>query len=282
MKKQIFIIMALLVVLTLACNLSTNSPASPTQSQSQPVEIVPSGESQPSGQDQPTTNPSSPQVAPTVVSQPVSIKEGLASLNSYKLSVSLVTSSEPDPKSSTSIVIDVQHSSDQDATYTHMTNTSQNNAEEPDVSENNIYTIGNDQCSGSKEDWDWQSIAANQKEMQDLMVDMFSITPVIENPQFVGEETINNIPSNHFTFMVSGLGVKSGAEVTANQGEYWLAIDGRYIVRYTLVTETRGGPNSQIIHLEAHIELTDINQPVSIAFPQLCIDAKNATPTPEP
>jgi acyl-CoA hydrolase len=112
--------------------------------------------------------------------------------------------------------------------------------------------------------------------------DMITFTPVIENPKLVAEETVNNILTDHFTFKVSGLGVKSGAEVTTNQGDYWLAKDGSYVVKYSLVTETRGGPNSEIIHLEVHIELTDINQPVTIALPAQCVKDKNAKVTPTP
>ena len=94
------------------------------------------------------------------------------------------------------------------------------------------------------------------------------------------EETVNGIQSNHFTFKVSGLGAKSGAEVTANQGEYWLAVDGRYIFKYTLVLESRTVPLSEILHEEISIDLTDINNPIDISFPQSCINAKNAKPTP--
>jgi hypothetical protein len=48
-----------------------------------------------------------------------------------------------------------------------------------------------------------------------------------------------------------------------------------------LILETRGGPNSEILHEQVLIDVTDINQPVSISFPPECINAKNATPTPE-
>ena len=34
-------------------------------------------------------------------------------------------------------------------------------------------------------------------------------------------------------FKVAGLGEKSGAVVNANQGEYWLAVDGQYLSNTT-------------------------------------------------
>ena len=101
------------------------------------------------------------------------------------------------------------------------------------------------------------------------------VTPIIEDPTFVGEEMINGVRSNHFTFRIVGLGLTSGAEVTANQGEYWLAVDGQYIVKYDLVAETRTGPDSGILRQEVSIDLSGINQPVNIAFPQGCLNAAN-------
>jgi hypothetical protein len=284
MRKQIFVVMALLVILSLACNMSSNTPSAPTvESQAVQVETsqaeVTQEVQQPDNTPVPTLEPT-PLPPTEVPSQPVSIKEGLASLNSYTLTI-IFNSTGPDAKDATKITMIEQHSADLDAHLTHFTtDITSKDSSEPSNGENFIYTIGNDSCSGSKEDWSWATVPANQKEMQDLVQDMISISPVIQHPTFVSAETINGIPSNHFTFTISGLGVKSGAEVTANQGNYWLALDGRYIVKYTLVLETRTGPQSEILHEEISINLTDINQPVSIAFPQSCLDAKNATPTP--
>jgi hypothetical protein len=278
MKKQIVVVLAILVILSLACNMSAKDPANPSQNnqpgQNETVQVKPSQEGQQPGE---TPVPVKPNEIP---SQPVSIKEGLASLNSYSMTIT-INSTGPDPKDSTKITMVNQRSADQDADLTHFTTYSTNKDEsEPSEGENFIYTIGYDTCSGAKEDWSWSTIPANQKEMQNLVQDMVSITPIIQDPTFIGEETVNGIQANHFTFEVSGLGVKSGAEVTANQGEYWLAVDGRYIVKYTLVLETRNGPTSEILHEEISIEMTDINTQIDISFPQSCFDAKNATPTP--
>ena len=119
-----------------------------------------------------------------------------------------------------------------------------------------------------------------QGEMLDVIMNLMKFTPNVDKATFVAKETMNGIPSKHFTFKISGLGAKSGAEVTANQGDYWLAVDGQYIVRYSLVLETVVDPATNIFHMETLINLKNINQPVDITFPQACMDAKAATPTP--
>jgi hypothetical protein len=265
MKKRMVIFLSILVVLMLACNLARTgstpqAPASATQeSGNQPVESA-----QPAG-----TPPSSP----------VSINDGLGSLNSYLMTIAFKTIG-PDPTQISTTTVEVKHSKDPESTQTHINMVAiPAGGGEPDTNESNIYSIGNDQCSGSGEDWEWTSYSADETEMTDLVKSMVSLTPLIENPTFVGEETVNGIPSNHFTFKVSGLGVKSGAEVRINQGDYWLAVDGQYIVKYLLIIEESTDP-AKVLHSEISIDLTQINQPVDIAFPQGCLDASLVTPEP--
>lgn len=117
--------------------------------------------------------------------------------------------------------------------------------------------------------------------MQGLITSMFGLTPLIDTPHFVAAETVNGIPTNHFTFQVSGLGASSGAVVNLNQGDYWLAIDGQYIVKYILVVETSMEADFEVLHEEISIEMTQVNQPVSITFPQGCLDASQETPEPD-
>jgi hypothetical protein len=177
--------------------------------------------------------------------------------------------------------MEIQRSRDTDASYTHMIITvADKQGGDPNTSDSNIYRIGNDQCSGSGEDWTWTSLAPNEAEMMDIIKNMLGLTPLIDTPTFVAKETINGISSNHFTFKVSGLGVSSGAVVTANQGDYWLAIDGQYIVKYILILETSMDPQTNVLHEEISIEMNQINQPINITFPQACLDASLVTPEP--
>jgi hypothetical protein len=272
MRKRVLFFLSILVMLMLACNLaSAGSPTQAPGSTSQaPGDTPQGGGNQPGGILQPAGTPDA---------DPVSINNGLASLNSYLMTVSF-KSVDPDPTKSSTITVATEHSKGT-ATHTHYTMAGVSvGGGDPQTSESDMYDIGNERCSGSGEDWTWTSSTPEQAEILDLFKSMLGLTPLIDNPTFVAEETVNGIPSNHFTFKAPGLGVTSGANVTINQGDYWLAKDGQYIVKYMLIIEESTDPQS-VIHEEISIDLTQINQPVSIAFPQACLDAKAAaTPTP--
>jgi hypothetical protein len=264
MKNRIVIFLLALVVMTLACTLL--SPGNPD-----PTLQVPGGE---------TPVGTSPSPIGTPESQPVRISDGLASLNSYRITITFI-SRGPTPEDSSTIVIETQRSQEQDARYTHMTQATVKKGVEASSNQvTELYRIGNDQCSNQDGEWSWTSMAPNQAEMIDLMMNMFDFTPIIDFPNFVAQEEVNGIPSNHFSFSVAGLGVESGAEVTINQGDYWLAVDGQYIIKYSLILETVVDPQTNIIHMETFIDMNDINQPVNIVFPQACLDAALVTPEP--
>lgn len=267
MKKRLGFFLSLLIMVTLACNLSGG-----------PTSQAPGGTPQGNG-NQPGNSPP-PQPSGTPPANPVSISEGLASLNSYQITITII-SRGPTPEDSSTTVIETQRSQEQDARYTHITQTSLKQGEtEPKITEYELYRIGNDQCSNSGGESSWTSMAPNEAEIMDIMMSMLNFTPIIDNPSFVAEDTVNGIPSNHFSFRITGLGVESGAEVTANQGDYWLAVDGQYFVKYTLVLETVMDPQTNLLHMETLMDLSDINQPVNIAFPQTCLDAALVTPEP--
>ncbi|MBI5352438.1 MAG: hypothetical protein HZB50_07350 [Chloroflexi bacterium] len=261
MKNKTVISLFVLILTTLACSLM--KPGLPTgQAPGETPEIQ-----------------TTPLPVATPDSQPVSISEGLASLNSYR-TILTINSSGPDPKNSTMLSFETKRSNDSNAQFTHITSTSIQNGQ-PGEGDNNseIYRIGNDQCSGSGEDWSYEIMEPNRAEMMDMVMSMFGFTPTTDNSVFVAQETVNGIPVNHFSFKVKGLGVKSGANVTINQGDYWLAVDGQYLVKYSLVAETVMDPNTNIIHMETIFEVNDINQPLTITFPQVCLDAAQVTPS---
>jgi hypothetical protein len=260
MKSRMIVVVSLLVMLMMACSLTPNTGGSPTNQ----------GPVQPGGNGNTTPD-----------SVPVSLNDGLASLNSYDMTV-IFGSVGPNPAQSSTTTIHRQRSNDTNASSTsiNMTVTSPDEAE-PAISDTTIHQIGNDQCSGSDTDgWSWSSSTPAEAEMQGLIYGMIGLTPLIDNPVFVAAETVNGIPANHFTFQVSGLGASSGAVVNINQGDYWLAVDGQYIVKYTLIVETSMAADTDVLHEEISIEMKQINQPVSIVFPPGCLAASQVTPEP--
>jgi hypothetical protein len=286
LKKEWIAIIATLVILALACNAPGQSTQPAANATSGAGEVVPGGTAQANdqanqaAQESPTEEPpptETPASTPTPIPfEPVGIRLGLASLDSYIITLGIKTTG-PGAKDLMDMQNEIQYSKDANTslTHTHSANSSEDN---PDKSTNDsyVYRIGNEECSGSGDDWTYSSMTPAQKELVDIYQQMVDITPIIGEPELIGPENVNGIDTNHFSFKIKGLGASSGAEVTANQGDYWMAIDGRYIVRYSLVLETRGGENSEIMREEFHIELTNVNQPVPAAvFPAGCIAAKN-------
>jgi hypothetical protein len=257
MKSRTIMLVSLLVMLMMACNFTSNIGGNPTSQG-------------PVGNGNNTHNP-----------VPVSFNEGLTSLNSYEMTVKF-SSVGPDPAQSSTTSIQRKRSNDTNASSTAINTTVISaGGGDPAISDSTIYQIGNDQCSGNDTDgWSWTSSTPAEAELQGLISSMIGLTPLFDKPAFVAAETVNSIPTNHFTFKVSGLGASSGSVVNINQGDYWLAVDGQYIVKYALIVETSQSADAKVLHEEITIEMNQINQPVSIAFPQGCLDASQVTPTP--
>ena len=252
MKSRLIVVVSLLVMLMMACSLTGNAAGNPADKGLQGHDPV-----------------------------PVSLNDGLASLNSYQMTV-VFSFVGPDPTQSSKTTIQRQRSTEPNASLTSInTAVIGKGGGDPSISDSSIYQIGNDQCSGSKKNgWSWISSTPAEAEMEGLIASMIGLTPLIDHPSFVASEAVNGIPANHFRFQVSGLGASSGAVVNINQGDYWLAVDGQYIVKYTLIVETSMAADTEVLHEEISIEVNQINQTVSIAFPQGCLDASQVTPTP--
>jgi len=258
--RKVILFAAAALSLTLACNI-TNVPTGGSTPNAGSTPIVGSMPTE-------TLLPS-----PTPIpSTPVNLRAGLVSLNTYSLVIES-NYSGPSQAEYSHLRFEMQKSTDQDASSTHYIITQLTADEsEPDTTDSYSYSIANAQCSGSEADgWDYTTTTPQQTEMQDLLSEMMDLVPLIDTPTFVGSETMNGIMANHFTFRVSGLGLQSGAEVTANQGDYWLAQDGQYIVKYYLVTETVDTTTQTTLHMDVLIEVTNVNQPLEITFPAGCV-----------
>jgi len=84
-----------------------------------------------------------------------------------------------------------------------------------------------------------------------------------------GQETINGIETDHYTFDERAL-AESGLAVST--GEMWVATDGGYIVRYLVTTTGDEKYFGEEVDgkLTREYELTEVNQPHAIELPATC------------
>ena len=212
---------------------------------------------------------------PTAIpSDPVGIWEGLSSLNSYRQTFRIVTNGPTNLDISENTIM-VEVGSDGNSCHTYIQQFA-SSADDPqgDTDIQDQYRVGNITCDIGEDASEVSDNDPLAQEMIDAWFKMVDILPVINNPIYIGEEMLNGVMTNHFSFKIEGLGVDSGAEVVASDGEYWLAQDGQYLVKYWAVMETRNGPagdpNTQTYRLEFSIETQDINQEIVITLPASC------------
>jgi hypothetical protein len=288
--KYIFlVVLAMLMIASLACNLSSNMPGSQAQppaavepggDEAQPQgnaqdPIAPAEEASPTQEPAPTPEPTA-MPEPTRNPQPVGLRQGLASLNSYRMKVSTVTNGPTELDKSSSLY-EVAYNADGDRTHVHNESVS-SSADEPEEARNvsDQYQVGDKTCEISDGETNPGENKMNplQKEMTNALTHLYDLNISVEDPVYVGEETVNGVLTEHYTFKVAGLGSESGAEVVANRGEYWVAKDGQYLVKYAVLMETRTAPagstQAEAVHIEVNIDLTEINQPVEITLPAEC------------
>lgn len=244
------------------------------ESGSAPIETTITPTSLPSETPTPTLTPTeSPTAFPSL---PIGLRQGLASLNSYRM-VTKIFIDGPDPldinHQTTTTMVDVE----QDRSYIR-SEALISSVDDPSTETkiNEQYRSGLVVCNLPVEEDEppLKDILPIQKEMNDTLLGLTDFTIYVADPVLVGEEQVNGVATRHFQFTVTGLGKTSGAEVTQSTGEYWTAIDGNYLVKYNLTLETRtapaGNPEAKVMRAEIRMELSEINQPVSIEMPPEC------------
>ena len=265
-SRSILILVGILFVVSAACNLpfglsknDNNSANVDSDETAQP--LLPG-----------ITNP----VADALDPNPVSFQEGLGSLDSYKFDIHILSSDSTgaitgiDEFMESSVIDENNHSI--------MTSTSRSPEDsEESVSTSETYNLGTVTCTFSDDEWSYEKKSLQDKEMIDIFSQMIDYVPVIKNPEFVSEEEINGVKTNHFTFKIAGIGEKSGSVATINDGNYWLAKDGQYIVRYTLNLQVQsvpeGSSEAKTSTLEISYELYDVNVPILLTQPAECVES---------
>ena len=205
---------------------------------------------------------------------PVSINEGLASLDSYRMTYTTDVFDSVTRERSVSTFV-VSSDADADASYNRTEIRVTGEADElvsEDVQEQ--YMIGHQVCQVAGGEAELTTMSDTARVMSDLMSRVVVFKPLIENPVYVGQDVISGVPVRTYTFEVRSLGVDSGVEVARAEGEYAIAADGDYLVHYKLDMELRTGAEgdpeaeSTVFFVEASLEA--INQPVEIVFPPNC------------
>lgn len=275
-RHGIALILLLLSAVSLACNLSVSSPGSAADASSAAGESS-VADATPSSDASSTTSEDAGSAAASseAPSQPVPFNQGLASLNSYRATISMQTTG-PTALDKSIMETEMQYTADANARYTR-TRTVSSSQEEPEEFEDvtEIYQAQGENCTFSGGEWQYTALSPIEQEVTDLFTSLVDFTPVVHNPVFVGEENLNGVMTNHFQFQLTGVGARSGALVTQSAGDYWLAQDGQYLVKYLLSVELRGGPETdpeaEVVQASFSAELQDINQPISISLPAECL-----------
>ena len=267
-KQRFLIALTILVLASLTCSLPNSAGPNSTPSSGQ----APTGA--------PKSNLSS------IPSNPIGLHRGLSGLKGYHLTIRSINNG-PISENKNQVTINEESGSDKKSSHIqYETISSSPDKPQAKTGTNDRYTIGDRQCNFSSDNSkatisDMDPMA---NEFLNTWYTLIELVPNVDEPVFIGKEEVNGVKTNHFKFKVNGLGVDSGAEVVSSDGEYWLAQDGQYVVKYSVVIETRSGPagdaNTKIMHSEFYIEVKDINQPITITFPQACKEAASASPTP--
>jgi hypothetical protein len=227
----------------------------------------------------PTPLPPTATVKPTAKlpnANPLPLRQGLASLNSYRLKIHVVTNGPTKADKNENNFL-VESNTKTSSSHTHIESIS-SSADEPTPSSNTSdqYTVGKQSCqvSGGKSTPTGELTEDDPmaKDIANTLSSLLDYNLYVENPAFIAQENLNGVAVNHFSFKVTQLGKDSGMVVNQNSGEYWVAKDGQYLVKYSVILELSSDKaGTKLVHSEIALELSSINQPVDIKMPANCV-----------
>lgn len=222
-----------------------------------------------------TAAPATTAAPPPPATRPAPIQEGLATFDSYRFRLRVATTGGEEALDST---IDIAYDGAADARELVTTITQTGPDAEGEPASQRTLTVGNESCSFDGESWSYEAVTDQQREFVEATRRLFDITIIPENPVLVGTEEVAGIPAAHYRFSLSGLGQDSGALVTANDVDYWVAEGTNALVKYLAVIETRDGPttdpDAQLFRTEASAELLSADEPVAVELPAECLELR--------
>ncbi len=214
-------------------------------------------------------------------SRPLPLREGLGTFNNYEWHMEFSTVG-PTADERMDLITDWSHNNDPESNFSRTATTQTGpDFETPESTTQEVYAVEGDTCQFDGEDWTFTGATDQQREVLDVAERLFDFTIVPENPVEIGQETVAGIPATHYRYSVAGFGAESGALVTANDMDYWVANDTGVLLKYTMVVESRSGPTSdpeaEVYLVEASAELMSANVVVPISLPEGCLAEKAAS-----
>ena len=217
-----------------------------------------------------TTDPTTPQGL-----EPLPIREGLGTFDNYVWHMQLNTVG-PTAGETTGNSVELAFNREAESNSSRITATQTGpDIEGVDESVTERYAVAGETCQWDGEEWTHTLATDQQQEVLDVVQRLFDVVIVPESPGVVGTETIAGIPATHYQFTVSGFGAESGALITANQMDYWLADGTGVVVKYQMVIESRSGPTTdpaaEVYRIEASAELISANVFVPVELSPDCL-----------
>jgi hypothetical protein len=122
------------------------------------------------------------------------------------------------------------------------------------------YAVFGDQCI-STSTGDGEAMDMEIFELDDIMGGL-------ENARRVRpDETVNGILCRHYVFDETSI---AWTVLARAEGEAWIAVDGDYVVKYTMEAEGRNPASQEEGHVEWEYQVRDVNAPITIEPPAGC------------
>ncbi len=246
--------LTLLLGLTLACGLSGGGEEAPP-----PTEAPSGGEEAPPPTEAPSGGVGTEEEEEISLS---SITSGLQSLDSYRSHFEMTFDGATGGEAEHWVY-------EMDAEYVREPFAQRLVMRIPDAEEGfEIVYIGDRQYIVFEED---QCISSSAEEGEAVDMEIFEPEDIIgglENAHRVRpDERVNGILCRHYTFDEGSI---LWAGFAHAGGEVWAAVDGDYVVRYTLEADGKDPTTGDEGHIEWKYEIRDVNAPITIEPPPGC------------
>lgn len=287
-RALLFLILITLLLAVAACGSSQEAPAAPT-APAAPAAAAEVTAQQPAAATNtplpPTATPAPPTATPEPADDEAALSEdqlaALEKLESYRLLVTFSskgTDADGQPIDDAGEII-TEYTKDPEARRLVM-----NFVDNTDPSAEQLplesFQIGSDMYMYAGEDMGWMRISSEESPFDDPELSMITSGNIFSNLDQLRrvrpDQKIGGIDSRHYQFdeqVLSKIFGEDAGDVTAS-GDVWIAKDGGFVTKYTLVVDVKGGngglfdPNMTSGTIEMSFELQDVNSDITIELPE--------------